>query len=234
MRWMTGDDLEWIMGRGVCEWLGWPLPAWRSMPAEKSGLVYRKIDPQSAGVSAAAYEHGGMPGRVMHAQITIVLASQPVGNLTLLHACNSRAFSRGAGDLTRLAHLWLFLKEVLDEYGRFIFKAVDTNMAGDLLHRFGIREVFVAMYFAPRNVKKIASLHVYFFCMRPYEPANAPFDNVDALDAVDVIVPCASASRGYGDKSHRQRRILDRTLVDADSADKSGFPLPDPLLTFLD
>lgn len=26
MRWMTGDDLEWIMGRGVCEWLGWPLP----------------------------------------------------------------------------------------------------------------------------------------------------------------------------------------------------------------
>ncbi|MBI1989701.1 MAG: amidohydrolase family protein [Betaproteobacteria bacterium] len=27
MRWMTGDDLEWIMGRGVCEWLGWPLQA---------------------------------------------------------------------------------------------------------------------------------------------------------------------------------------------------------------
>ena len=27
MRWMSGDDLEWIMGRGVCEWLGWPLSA---------------------------------------------------------------------------------------------------------------------------------------------------------------------------------------------------------------
>ena len=24
--WLTGDDLEWVMGRGVCEWLGWPLP----------------------------------------------------------------------------------------------------------------------------------------------------------------------------------------------------------------
>lgn len=27
LRWLTGDDLEWIMGRGVCEWLGWPLPS---------------------------------------------------------------------------------------------------------------------------------------------------------------------------------------------------------------
>jgi predicted TIM-barrel fold metal-dependent hydrolase len=25
--WLQGDDLEWVMGRGVCEWLGWPLPA---------------------------------------------------------------------------------------------------------------------------------------------------------------------------------------------------------------
>jgi L-fuconolactonase len=25
--WLKGNDLEWVMGRGVCEWLGWPLPA---------------------------------------------------------------------------------------------------------------------------------------------------------------------------------------------------------------
>jgi len=25
--WLTGADLEWVMGRGVCAWLGWPLPA---------------------------------------------------------------------------------------------------------------------------------------------------------------------------------------------------------------
>jgi L-fuconolactonase len=25
--WLEGEDLEWVMGRGVCEWLGWPLPA---------------------------------------------------------------------------------------------------------------------------------------------------------------------------------------------------------------
>ncbi len=25
MKWLAKDDLEWIMGRGVCEWLGWPL-----------------------------------------------------------------------------------------------------------------------------------------------------------------------------------------------------------------
>ena len=25
--WLRGADLEWVMGRGVCEWLGWPLPA---------------------------------------------------------------------------------------------------------------------------------------------------------------------------------------------------------------
>lgn len=25
--WLAGADLEWVMGRGVCEWLGWPLPA---------------------------------------------------------------------------------------------------------------------------------------------------------------------------------------------------------------
>jgi L-fuconolactonase len=25
--WLRGEDLEWVMGRGVCEWLGWPLPA---------------------------------------------------------------------------------------------------------------------------------------------------------------------------------------------------------------
>ena len=24
--WLTADDKEWIMGRGLCEWLGWPLP----------------------------------------------------------------------------------------------------------------------------------------------------------------------------------------------------------------
>ncbi len=23
--WLRGEDLEWVMGRGVCEWLGWPL-----------------------------------------------------------------------------------------------------------------------------------------------------------------------------------------------------------------
>ncbi|MGZ5149739.1 MAG: amidohydrolase family protein [Burkholderiales bacterium] len=27
MPWLTADDKEWIMGRGVCEWLGWKLPA---------------------------------------------------------------------------------------------------------------------------------------------------------------------------------------------------------------
>ena len=25
--WLKGEDLDWVMGRGVCEWLGWPLPA---------------------------------------------------------------------------------------------------------------------------------------------------------------------------------------------------------------
>ena len=24
--WLKGQDLEWVMGRGVCEWLGWELP----------------------------------------------------------------------------------------------------------------------------------------------------------------------------------------------------------------
>ncbi len=24
--WLTAEDKEWIMGRGVCEWLGWKLP----------------------------------------------------------------------------------------------------------------------------------------------------------------------------------------------------------------
>ena len=24
--WLKGEDLEWVMGRGVSEWLGWPLP----------------------------------------------------------------------------------------------------------------------------------------------------------------------------------------------------------------
>jgi L-fuconolactonase len=24
--WLAGEDLEWVMGRGVCEWLGWPPP----------------------------------------------------------------------------------------------------------------------------------------------------------------------------------------------------------------
>ena len=23
--WLKGEDLEWVMGRGVCEWLGWPM-----------------------------------------------------------------------------------------------------------------------------------------------------------------------------------------------------------------
>lgn len=27
LAWPTGRDLEWVMGRGVCEWLGWTLPA---------------------------------------------------------------------------------------------------------------------------------------------------------------------------------------------------------------
>ena len=25
LAWLKGEDLEWVMGRGVCEWLGWPL-----------------------------------------------------------------------------------------------------------------------------------------------------------------------------------------------------------------
>jgi predicted TIM-barrel fold metal-dependent hydrolase len=25
--WLRGDDLEWVMGRGICDWLRWPLPA---------------------------------------------------------------------------------------------------------------------------------------------------------------------------------------------------------------
>jgi predicted TIM-barrel fold metal-dependent hydrolase len=24
--WLSDDDKQWIMGRGICEWLGWPLP----------------------------------------------------------------------------------------------------------------------------------------------------------------------------------------------------------------
>jgi len=24
--WLSGDDQEWVMGRGICDWLGWPLP----------------------------------------------------------------------------------------------------------------------------------------------------------------------------------------------------------------
>jgi predicted TIM-barrel fold metal-dependent hydrolase len=24
--WLTADDKSWIMGRGICEWLGWRLP----------------------------------------------------------------------------------------------------------------------------------------------------------------------------------------------------------------
>ena len=27
LSWLGGSDLEWVMGRGVCEWLGWALPA---------------------------------------------------------------------------------------------------------------------------------------------------------------------------------------------------------------
>jgi L-fuconolactonase len=25
--WLHGDDLTWVMGRGICDWLDWPLPA---------------------------------------------------------------------------------------------------------------------------------------------------------------------------------------------------------------
>ena len=25
MPWLKGDDLEGVMGRGICEWLGWKL-----------------------------------------------------------------------------------------------------------------------------------------------------------------------------------------------------------------
>ena len=25
--WLSADDKDWIMGRGICEWLGWPLPS---------------------------------------------------------------------------------------------------------------------------------------------------------------------------------------------------------------
>ena len=24
--WLSASDKEWIMGRGLCEWLGWKLP----------------------------------------------------------------------------------------------------------------------------------------------------------------------------------------------------------------
>ncbi len=24
--WLTAEDKEWIMGRAICEWLGWPMP----------------------------------------------------------------------------------------------------------------------------------------------------------------------------------------------------------------
>jgi hypothetical protein len=24
--WLKGDDLQWVMGRELCEWLGWRLP----------------------------------------------------------------------------------------------------------------------------------------------------------------------------------------------------------------
>ncbi len=27
LAWLTPADREWVMGRGLCEWLGWPLPA---------------------------------------------------------------------------------------------------------------------------------------------------------------------------------------------------------------
>jgi len=23
MPWLKGEDLEWVMGRGICEWIGW-------------------------------------------------------------------------------------------------------------------------------------------------------------------------------------------------------------------
>jgi L-fuconolactonase len=23
MPWLKGDDLEWVMGRGICDWIGW-------------------------------------------------------------------------------------------------------------------------------------------------------------------------------------------------------------------
>ena len=26
MPWLEGQDLEWVMGRGICECLGWPVP----------------------------------------------------------------------------------------------------------------------------------------------------------------------------------------------------------------
>ena len=25
VEWLKGEDLEWVMGRGVCEWLGWKI-----------------------------------------------------------------------------------------------------------------------------------------------------------------------------------------------------------------
>jgi len=31
--WLRGSDLEWVMGRGLCEWLGWPSPASAGQPA---------------------------------------------------------------------------------------------------------------------------------------------------------------------------------------------------------
>jgi hypothetical protein len=23
MPWLKGDDLDWVMGRGICDWIGW-------------------------------------------------------------------------------------------------------------------------------------------------------------------------------------------------------------------
>jgi hypothetical protein len=23
MPWLSGDDLDWVMGRGLCDWIGW-------------------------------------------------------------------------------------------------------------------------------------------------------------------------------------------------------------------
>jgi predicted TIM-barrel fold metal-dependent hydrolase len=39
IRWLTDSDKERIMGRGLCEWLGWPIAQSRKSETSKDGLA---------------------------------------------------------------------------------------------------------------------------------------------------------------------------------------------------